>query len=276
MRTITFEVEVDDEIIQSLSPSIFDDVFKQAADGRLFLCKAKTSVVKKLVRLHRDVEEGGKEAPWFENIFLPDDMRIVGMSGGNAGEYVDDGSELVAQLREQIRQELFAKQHSDDGNATEDDAARLISTYTLHDDHRQMLENNCALINALEVIKETMKCIAENQSANCNLMLGKHEELLKHFKQVHQEHLEDCTHFAEFEKRLMKRIHEGSLHAANTANTVGHDILRALPELEDRIKEYIGEPDPAQSSLAGNAPSGDGSNQALLRALDLLATVIKK
>ena len=227
MRTITFEVDVDDKIFDTMVPSIYDDAVKEAPDGRPFLCASETLEEKKLVRVHRDVTaEGGKESPWFENYFLPDDMRIVGMTGGNDSKYVN-GKLIFFEKKEPRMYKLMEE-----------------------------------LSRVDDLVTDVMRSQFENQQE----LLKKHEELLDHFKQVHEEHLDDCTHFAEVEERMTKRIHEGSLHAANTANTVGHDILRALPELEDRIKEYIGHPDPAQSAV-----SDDVTPQALLKAIEIVS-----
>lgn len=253
MRTITFEVEVDDEIIPSFVPNIYDEVFKQTPHGRLFLCKDKTSVAKKLVRLHRDTEAGGKEAPWFENLYLPDETRIVGMTGGNAAEYVNGKSKMMDEL--ELEQSHFTA-----------DAPDTIPSSTLHDDHRVIIETVCGLSNVIDLINENVLNLMENQEANRDGMYAKFEDAFKHFKQVHQEHLDDCTHFAEVEERMTKRINEGSLHAANTANSVRDDILLALTNIEVSIKEYIGHPDPEQSAV-----SDDVTPQALLKAIEIVS-----
>ena len=226
MRTITFEVEVNDEIIPSLAPSIYDDVFKNAPHGQLFLCKSKTLVGKKLVRLHRDAEEGGKEAPWFENIFLPDDIRIVGMSGGNAAEYVNDKSKMMA--------EMESKQES-------------------------VGPNKVAVMEQICRIENLIGCLTQQHNES-------HQLLLNRFNQMHEDHNDISRYFAAAEKDIAKRIEEEGRIVATATNTVGNDILRALPELEDRIKESITHP----AAISDN----DVSPQALLKALEIVSRTI--
>ena len=178
------------------------------------------------MKLHRDVTaEGDKEAPWFESIHLPDDMRIVGITGGNAAEYVNGKSRLLEEKEPQedkLMEELF----------------RVVSLVT-----------------------QVMPSQFENQQE----LLKKHEELLDHFKQSHE--LENWLqeHQNRAEDRLMKHIQECCAEATLTANSVGHDILRALPELEDRIKEYSWQP---------SLPTDEVTPQALLKALEIVSRTI--
>lgn len=237
MRTITFAVEVDDKIFDTMVPSIYDDAVKDAPDGRLFLCKDKTSAKNKLVRLHRDVMvEGDKEAPWFENLFLPDKSRIVGMSGGNAAEYVDSKSKMVEEIEAEQQEDLVYKK--------------------LDEIFRELHSLGCGV-----------KLLGEVHN-------NAHEAVLAHFKQshehenwLHENWLHEHQNHAE--DRLMKHIQECCDKATLTTKTYCHDILHALPELEDRIKEYIGEPDPAQPAV-----SDDITPQALLKAFEIVSRTI--
>lgn len=229
MRTITFEVEVDDEIIHSLAPSIYDDVFKNAPDGQLFLCKSRTSVAKQLVRLHRDAEEGGKETPWFENHSLPDDMRVVGMSGGNAAEYINGKSKMMS--------ELEPKQES-------------------------VGPNKDAVMESIGRVDNLIACLTQRHYES-------HQELLNHFKQVHEYHNGESKYFAEAENRITERVISEIRDAAKTAHT-GNEIILALTNIEGRIKEYIRE--------TYDAPvkhdTDEVSPKALLKALEIVSRTI--
>ena len=255
MRTITFEVEVDDKIFDTMVPSIYDEAVKEAPDGRLFLCVSMTSVVKKLVRVHRDVTaEGGTESPWFENIFLPDDMRNVGMSDPHAAEYVNGKLKMVDELE---------KGHPHFADAAPD----AIPSSTLHEDHRVIIEDLCDIKELIGLIKQRQANSMDNQNANRDLMLARTEEIMQNFKQVHEYHEGESKYFAEAENRMTRSIEAVACIAANTANTVGHDILHALPELEDRIKECVGHP--VQSAV-----SNDVTPQALLKAIEIVSGVM--
>lgn len=254
MRTITFEVEVDDEIIPSFVPNIYDEVFKQTPHGRLFLCKDKTSVAKKLVRLHRDAEAGGKEAPWFENIYLPDEMRIVGMTGDNAAEYVNGKSKIVEELEQ--KQPHFA-----------DAAPDTIPLSTLHDDHRSIIETVCGLSNVIDLINENVLNLMQNQEANRNYMNAMFEEAFKHFKQVHYDHNSDCINFADEEQRIKKHVQQCCDKATLTTQQYAEAIMVELHKLWGG-KSLVSDSDKPLTSATDVTP------QALLKALEIVSRTI--
>lgn len=232
MRTITFEVDVDDEIILSLVPNIYEEVFKQAPHGQLFMYKDNTSEAKKLVRLHREAEEGGEEAPWFENIYLPNEMRIVGMTGGNAAEYVNGKSKLL--------EEIDAEQQE-------------VSVSEKLDEIKRELSN---LYSGLQHLGEV-----HNEA---------HKAVLLHFKQSHEQENWLQEHQSRAEDRLMNHIQECCDKATLTGNSVRNEIILALTNIEVRIKEYIGHPDPAQTSQT----TDEVAPQALLKALEIVSRTI--
>lgn len=253
MRTITFEVEVDGEIIPSFVPNIYDEVFKQTPHGRLFLCNDKTSGAKKLVRLHRGAEEGGKEAPWFENFYLPDETRIVGMTGGDAAECVNGKSKLLEE-----------KEPHQIGTDAIPDA---ISSSTLHDDHRSIIETVCGLSNVIDLINENVLNLMQNQEANRDYMYAKFEEAFKHFKQVHDDHNSDCINFADAEQRIKKHVQQCCDKATLTTQQYAEAIMVELHKLWGG-KSLVSDSDKPLTSATDVTP------QALLKALEIVSRTI--